>query len=302
MGNKIKKKKNSFAPSILFKERLELNFQYELGLITDVKSARRREVRTRTSLLYVQKKYNLIREELEGFTQLIIETTMCLERLKELVYRRQTGAGLRRTIEDTAENLLLRILSLIGHYSLDSNRVIDIILDIFIINIADHYEFFLHFLQISPWCTSGETKDTNSPTNATGNSTLSSPLTASNTPHSLNPGPALPPDSDNSLNIIKTPSFNGILNEVLATKFTGHNIKSSSKDVSHESYLMAGLLIKHKLADLEYLYSRLSPPDSEMDDIYKNYIEQLKREDDSSARFQSQSVCIFFSKTMYIIS
>ena len=44
-----------------------------------------------------------------------------------------------------------RIVSLIGYFDLDPNRALDIILDVFSVNIATHWQFFLALLARSPW-------------------------------------------------------------------------------------------------------------------------------------------------------
>lgn len=225
---------------------MELEFQCELGIISDLKNAHRREVRTRTSLLYVQKKYNLFREESEGFSMLIGDVSLYLEKLKE---SSATGSDKGNGMQKAAREMLHRVLSLSGYYSIDPNRVLDVILDLFALNIADHWQFFLYFLEISPWINTVNSSD----------------------------------DAGKKC---------ALINEVLGTKFTGHDPKSIPKKIHQGVYVMAALLVKHKLVDLDYLYSRLSPPDSEFESLAAGYRDDIKNKESSSGRFQSQSVCI----------
>lgn len=63
---------------------------------------------------YVQQKFNLFREQNEGFSKIIIEL------LSEQYLN-----------EETYQNILNNIISLIGRFDLDPNRVLDMILDAF---------------------------------------------------------------------------------------------------------------------------------------------------------------------------
>lgn len=44
-----------------------------------------------------------------------------------------------------------RVVSLVGYFDLDPNRALDIILDVFSVNIATHWHFFLGLFSCSPW-------------------------------------------------------------------------------------------------------------------------------------------------------
>ena len=74
-------------------------------------------LRTNTRNLYVQKKYNLLHEESEGYAKLVTELS-------------------RSNIQDH-ENLAQRITSLIGHFNLDPNRVEDLVLEALELNISE---------------------------------------------------------------------------------------------------------------------------------------------------------------------
>jgi THO complex subunit 2 len=67
--------------------------------------------------MYEQQKFNLLREENEGFAKLIVELNQC---------------NINPSIID---NVKCNIEALIGFFNLDPNRVLDIILDSFENNI-----------------------------------------------------------------------------------------------------------------------------------------------------------------------
>lgn len=125
-----------------FKTRLEVSLLAATGLV-DEKIFNRRLVRINTSMLYKQQKYNLLREENEGYAKLICE----LAQHCDPEYIAETEAALN----ERANSLLEQIKMLIGYFHLDPNRVLDLILDVFVVNVREHHEFFLRLLEISPW-------------------------------------------------------------------------------------------------------------------------------------------------------
>ncbi|CAG8488472.1 3561_t:CDS:2 [Funneliformis caledonium] len=126
----------------LFKTRLEVSLLGAAGLV-DEKLFNRRLVRINTAMLYKQQKYNLLREENEGYAKLICE----LAQHCDPDYIVETEAALN----ERANSLLEQIKMLIGYFHLDPNRVLDLILDVFVVNVREHHEFFLRLLEISPW-------------------------------------------------------------------------------------------------------------------------------------------------------
>uniref|UniRef100_A0A0D9V9I6 THO complex subunit 2 n=1 Tax=Leersia perrieri TaxID=77586 RepID=A0A0D9V9I6_9ORYZ len=75
-----------------------------------------KEVRVNTRLLYQQTKFNLLREESEGYAKLV--TLLC-----------QIGSDL--ACQNSSPVTISIIKSLIGHFDLDPNRVFDIVLECF---------------------------------------------------------------------------------------------------------------------------------------------------------------------------
>eukprot|EP00250_Pteridium_aquilinum_P010635 c19529_g1_i1 orf=214-5961(+) len=99
----------------LLQERCEAEFLWDAEMIKikapDLKS---KEVRVNTRLLYQQTKFNLLREESEGYAKLVT------------LLSRRGSDGL---IKQTAPAVISTIKSLIGHFDLDPNRVFDIVLE-----------------------------------------------------------------------------------------------------------------------------------------------------------------------------
>ncbi|XP_059482003.1 THO complex subunit 2 isoform X2 [Neocloeon triangulifer] len=107
----------------LMKERLEIETLQEVGTVKN-KSFYTRFIKVKTKLYYKQRKFNLLREESEGYAKLITEL------------------GQEISDEVTPEIILEVIKSLIGCFNLDPNRVLDIILESFECR-PQHDEFFI---------------------------------------------------------------------------------------------------------------------------------------------------------------
>jgi THO complex subunit 2 len=135
----------------------------------DKPSIDKKEVRARTGLLYVslfytpmstlvfitesrsykQNKFNLLREQSEGFSKLITEVTSALPP----PHSPATGLPLDPSSisPERVQPIWKRILSLIGYFDLDPNRALDVILDLFSAYLTTHWSFFLVLLSLSPW-------------------------------------------------------------------------------------------------------------------------------------------------------
>eukprot|EP00981_Chlorochromonas_danica_P005826 scaffold1193_cov159-Ochromonas_danica.AAC.4 len=81
----------------------------EAGIIRDEDSHQKRMIKVNTNLVYKQQKYNLLREEVEGYAKL----TLALQQ------------------QQPPSQLSAEVFSIIGHFDLDPNRVLDIILDVY---------------------------------------------------------------------------------------------------------------------------------------------------------------------------
>ncbi|KAK2635529.1 hypothetical protein Ddye_030321 [Dipteronia dyeriana] len=124
---------SALVPMRLFQERCEEEFLWEAEM-TKIKAQdlKGKEVRVNTRLLYQQTKFNLLREESEGYAKLV--TLLC------------------RGSEDSGQSVSAAtigiIKSLIGHFDLDPNRVFDIVLECF--ELQPNNNVFLELIPIFP--------------------------------------------------------------------------------------------------------------------------------------------------------
>lgn len=106
---------------------LELESLSEFGIISKAFSTK--SVKIKTKLYYKQNKFNLFREEIEGYAKVIVELNKCCnQRVKN--------------IDEVVES----IKSIIGSFSLDPTRVIDCILELFQTKLNEH-QFFIEVLK-----------------------------------------------------------------------------------------------------------------------------------------------------------
>ena len=98
---------------------------------------------------YKQNKFNLLREQSEGYSKLIVELTSNLGPPHSSLTARPVESW--KLIEERVRPVWERVISLIGYFDLDPNRALDIILDVLSTHLATHYTFFLTLLSFSPW-------------------------------------------------------------------------------------------------------------------------------------------------------
>jgi THO complex subunit 2 len=112
----------------LLMEKLEPEQLEELAIVTSAASFNKKMIRMNTGLLYKQQKYNLVWEENEGYSRLVIDMT--------------TAALSEVSVEDA----LKVVYSIIGYFDLDPNRVLDIVLDCFE-QLLNYKTYFVAFLK-----------------------------------------------------------------------------------------------------------------------------------------------------------
>lgn len=117
-------------------ERLEPELLEAVGLINSEAFFKKRIIKLNTSMFYRQQKYNLIREESEGYAKLLVEISKHFNNKSNLLHQ---------------ENLLEIVTSLVGYFSLDPNRVLDLVLDVASRNIKSNHAFFIQFMNQSSW-------------------------------------------------------------------------------------------------------------------------------------------------------
>lgn len=98
---------------------------------------------------YKQNKFNLLREQSEGYSKLTAELTSSLGPAHSPVTGRPTDSY--ASIAERARPVWEKVISLIGYFDLDPNRALDIILDVLSVHLATHYTFFIALLSFSPW-------------------------------------------------------------------------------------------------------------------------------------------------------
>lgn len=108
---------------------------------------------------YTQKKYNLIHEQSEGFSKLVVEIYQ--------IFKKEDC--------DYQLNYAINVIeTLIGHYSLDPNKCLDILLEIYSVSFISRINFAKKLLQKSRWWPSTEGDISNlSNLNIGGNQTAS---------------------------------------------------------------------------------------------------------------------------------
>jgi len=123
---------------------------------------------------YKQNKFNLTREQSEGWSKFTIELTSSLGP----AHAPDTGRSkeLPDALASRAQGVWDRLVSLIGYFDLDPNRALDVILDVLSVHLAAHHTFILALLSCSPWAGNsqqfaGDTK-TDSPPGAYNGKTL----------------------------------------------------------------------------------------------------------------------------------
>ncbi|XP_011629407.1 THO complex subunit 2 isoform X2 [Amborella trichopoda] len=108
---------SGLVPLRLFQERCEEEFLWECEMIKiKAQDLKAKEVRVNTRLLYQQTKFNLLREESEGYAKLV--TLLC-------------QVGPETSTRKTSDAVISSLKSLIGHFDLDPNRVFDVVLECF---------------------------------------------------------------------------------------------------------------------------------------------------------------------------
>ncbi|KAF9534975.1 transcription factor/nuclear export subunit protein 2-domain-containing protein [Crepidotus variabilis] len=256
----------------LCRERLETSILANAGLIPDKMSQDKKEVRVKTGLFYKQNKFNLLREQSEGYSKLVVELTSSLGP----PHSPSTGrpAESYTAIEERARPVWEKVISLVGYFDLDPNRALDIILDVLSQHLATHYTFFLVLLSFSPWAGSyrrplreDELMDTTTdiPPGTFKGQSLDEILTTVEE-HSLSrTTPCLPKVTDAR-----------VLAQVLGFKFVFYQSADIAESVPKNLYLTAAILVREGFIALEDLYPHLHPEDEGMQSFRKEYDEDIQ--------------------------
>jgi THO complex subunit 2 len=98
---------------------------------------------------YKQNKFNLLREESEGYTKLSAELIQSIGAPHSSSTALPTESP--AVIEARARAAWEKVVGLIGYFDLDPSRALDIILDVLTTHITVHYSFFVALLKASTW-------------------------------------------------------------------------------------------------------------------------------------------------------
>lgn len=324
-----------FIPLVLLKERLELDFLEALTIVSNSNMLSRKEIRARTSLLYVQNKYNLFREESEGYSKLIVELVSSLPpqidaydiysnrylntenqniqnniKTQDLDKCIEDSKSLRKKIVTTNAIMIWdNIKSLIGYFNLDPNRVLDVIIDLFIANVQSSYDFFIELLSISSW---GKELNTSNENNINNNK-VENTKNKRGREDDVEKGSNEETDSKDrnysarkslvDLIGFKLSFFNNDspFFPALISKPNDENIKDEDKKENNEmkdqgrpsplnlSYVVS-LLIKYKFINIEELYPYLTPEDKDIPETVKNMNVDFKTKARKAGRFIAQGL------------
>ncbi|GAA5854301.1 hypothetical protein JCM8547_001771 [Rhodosporidiobolus lusitaniae] len=228
-------------------ERLELSLLPHLRLITDINTYSRLEVRSRTALYYKQQKFNLLREESEGYSKLVVEFLTNMGPSHSSV----TGKSQEREEERRRRAVSVndKVKNLIGNFDLDPSRTLDVFLDTFSDQVVEHYQFFLDFLTHSPWAPKGKKKPS-SPTNGVAGEKGKGKAT-------VNVGVEGEEGSDT-------------IAQILGFKFAFYQ-GQDAPSVPNNLYLATALLIWHGFVKLTDIWAHLSPSDEDLLKIKSQY-------------------------------
>ncbi|XP_063708097.1 THO complex subunit 2 [Culicoides brevitarsis] len=122
----VKEAENVLSENLL-KERMEIDTLQDVGTVKN-RQFYTRFIKVKTKLYYKQRRFNLFREESEGYAKLITELNQ------------------EANEQFTVQNALEIIKSLIGCFNLDPNRVLDIIIESFEMH-PNNYKLFTPLLQ-----------------------------------------------------------------------------------------------------------------------------------------------------------
>ncbi|TPX32701.1 hypothetical protein SmJEL517_g04207 [Synchytrium microbalum] len=255
----------------------------------------RRAVKYSTMTSYKQTKFNLLREESEGYAKLITELTTDLPPPVDSWTAAYIAPGesspRERRIKTRVASMLKNIKAIIGYFYLDPNRVLDIILDVFAMDVKDQWDFFLELLLASPW--KRRTPVPEPPKQ----------LEPQKTEESEKKDPAKP---DKGKNDAKQPERDRIA-QILGFKFlhysnlllgirgadTWQDLQDDSYDGHPDTvqqtirslYQVAALLIKYRVMDFAELYPYLSPADTDFQQERLAYRKDL--ESRRNSRFEN---------------
>jgi THO complex subunit 2 len=243
-------------------ERLEAPLLARVGLISDEREFNRKTIRSNTARLYRQQKFNLLREENEGYSGLINELTLGMGPRLTAVYDSSNGGRPRLIEQESIEErnhragkVMNNVSALIGFFDLDPNRVLDLIIDVFSANVVLHWPFFLALLSHSPWAHTEESR-------------------------SVDTMDVDREQSDNSFGCvsldISTETGSHTMAQIVGFKFRHYQHPDTKRSNQiEELYLTTAILMREGYLRFVDILSHLSPDDKGMNKLHEQYKEEL---------------------------
>lgn len=112
----------------------------------------RRGIQIRTASYFKQTKYNLLREESEGYASVLVALlTHRAPPLSVDEHGTVQESMAASELDAYADALLQRLWALIGYFALDASRVLDLLLAVFTKHVAHHHPFYVRVLARSRW-------------------------------------------------------------------------------------------------------------------------------------------------------
>jgi THO complex subunit 2 len=239
-----------------------------IGVVPSHKIFTKKAIRLNTSLLYKQQKFNLLREESEGFSMLETYLTSNLPQPPDLYFQAHKGhmsleeitISRKEHIKELAGTMLENITSLIGYFDLNPNKVLDVILDVFVANVTDYWEFFIELLSRSYW----------------KSKTVIKKIKRGAEEIEIHEQEGRP-----------------VCGQILGFKFDYYNhVAPPNQSTPPQLFWIAALLIRHKFVRLEDLYPHLSPADEDVAKEYEEYLKNFETKKKTAGRFQDTKVSI----------
>ncbi|KAL0949134.1 hypothetical protein HGRIS_009218 [Hohenbuehelia grisea] len=252
------------------RERLDLALLASVGLVAEKLVLDKKEIRMRTAIFYKQNKFNLLREQSEGYSKLTTELTAGLGPAHSPITGRPVEPY--SVTEDRARQVWEKLRGLIGQFDLDPNRALDVIIDVLSVHLATHHVFFLALLSFSPWA--GEFQPPSDITMEDAGETTPS----DDSPYkdkTLDEVLSIADKGVHGPTELPTSGFR-VLAQVLGFKFTYYQSSEHGETTPKALYLTAALLIREGLINLEDLYHHLSPFDQDMDKAHKAFMTEIQ--------------------------
>ncbi|KAJ3332517.1 THO complex subunit 2, partial [Gonapodya sp. JEL0774] len=144
-------------PSVL-QLRLDPDTLYRSSLLATLPlSWLKRAARVNTNATLRQQRFNLLREESEGWSRLISDLASAAITPTEIAEAVPSTSPIpaseltKRIIDRRATTAVRRMMSLVGYFDLDPSRVLDIIVDGLVAGVKEHSSFWIEVIKKSPW-------------------------------------------------------------------------------------------------------------------------------------------------------